>query len=420
MLRLALLSISVPTLFAAAACSDSHSGTTPDAGTDAGTTPIELVQPQPIGYAVVSNDVNFQTSSVTFLDLDGKVTKKDCITSATAAPGATAALSGDVVLPSWPQANNEVVLIDQTAGVLSWLDPTSCAVKRQLDVSTGFISNPHDVIAVATNKSYVTRFNPNAAAGKKPFDGGNDILIIDPSKPAITGRIDMTSYATQLAGTTIYSRPDRAIVADGKLYVTLANLSADSLTTGPARIVIIDVQTDKVTGTIDIPTLNNCTSPVYIADKHLLDISCQGAFADPTTQVSQSGLVTIDVSQSPPAITHTVSATKYNEAVNSYSALARDGALGFVVLAGVSSLKTVDTIITVDTATDAATTLKAASSTFVYGTALVDPVKQHVLVTDATSTAPGVLVYSYTDTGTPTLATTTGVSATLPRILQAR
>jgi hypothetical protein len=362
---------------------------------------------------------------VSLLDSTGNVVKGDCFSSATVAPGVTSALSGDVVLASWAQINNELAVIDRTNGVITWVDPTTCAPLRQLDVSTGFPSNPHDVVSVASNKSYVLRYELNKAPGKKPFDAGDDLLIIDPTKPQITGRIDLSSFAVQVNGTKIQARADRARLIDGKLYVALSNLSADFKTAGHGRVLVIDPQTDKVTDMIDIPTLNNCSNLSYLDDKHVLNVACNGEFdsaAPLSQQTGQSGVVTIDVSKSPAVITHTQPASAFDAPIATYSGIARDGALGFAVLAG-DFATTTDRLLTLDTAAGTPTALKSTTDSFVYGTVLVDPAASHVFLTDATATSPGLLVFTYAATGTPTLTTTINVSPTaklLPRELQWR
>jgi hypothetical protein len=430
MTRLALLSLS---LLSAAACGDARTttGATPDAGTpiDASTTPpppITVVLTPPVGLAVVSNDSSFASSSVSLLDSTGNVVKGDCFSSATKAPGVTSALSGDVVLGSWAQFNNEVAVIDRTNGVITWLDPTSCAPLRQLDVSTGFLANPHDVIAVASNKAYVTRYEINKAPGKKEFDGGDDLLIIDPTKPAITGRIALSSYAVQVNGTTIQARPDRARLIDGKLYVALGDIGPGFSVVSHGRIVVIDVQTDKVLGAVDFPdALNNCTNLSYLDDKHLLDVTCNGqfVFGGPiANQTAESAVVTVDLSQSPPAVSHTQPASAFNAPISAYSGIARDGALGFAVIAG-DGQTTSDQLFTLDTAAGTSAALKTTTDSFVYGNVLVDPAQQHAFLTDATAKAPGLLVFSYGATGAPTLTTTINASPTaklLPRELQWR
>jgi len=193
------------------------------------------------GLAVVNTD--YVTTSIALLDkTTGAVTNGDCINSGTRPPGNTLTLSGDVVLPSQAQAGNLVVTIDRSNSALTWIDPITCTPLRQLDVSTGFYANPHDVIAVSPTKAYVTRFERNAAPSADPadHDEGDDLLIIDPAIPAITGRIDLSSYAVAVPGVAIQARPDRALLIDGTLYVALSSLSGDFQTSGTGRLVAID------------------------------------------------------------------------------------------------------------------------------------------------------------------------------------
>lgn len=394
MIRLALLSISLTALVGAAACGDDSSTFgAPNLGS---------------GFAVVNSD--FAVSSISLLDNNGKLAAGDCFSSSTKVPGATLALSGDVVLPSAAQPGNEIVAIDRGNASLTWLSPETCKPLRQLDVSTGFKANPHDVIGVSSTKAYVLRYELNPTPGAKQFDAGDDILIIDPSKPAITGRIDLAPYAVQGTGPKIQARGDRALVIDGTMYVALSDLSADFQTAGPGRLVMIDTATDKVTGTVDLPDLNNCSGLSFLDDKNTLFVSCQGLFAlaDPS---STSGVFAVDVSASPPKVTHIAAATPFGGLpLGSYSGVARDGALGFAVTSGAFTPPPTDVLWTFDPVAGTATALSTATESFVYGIVLVDAGNQRVYLTDATSTKPQVLEFTYTATGTPKLATGVSVS----------
>src|SRR5690606_16767868 len=166
---------------------------------------------------------------------------------------------------------------------LTWIDPTTCKPLRQLDVSTGFYSNPYDVIAVSPTKAYVTRYERNAAPTPDPadHDEGDDLLIIDPSVPAITGRIALSSYAVTVPNATILARPAGALLIEDKLYVMLASLSSDFLAAGHGRLAVVDTATDQVTDTIDIPDFKNCGSMSYVESTKTLVVGCGGSFADP-------------------------------------------------------------------------------------------------------------------------------------------
>src|SRR6185369_5242395 len=105
--------------------------------------------------------------------------------------------------------------IDRGNAELAFVRPADCQVRAQLSVGTGFKANPRDVVRISATKAYVTRYETNGAPGAFPFDGGNDLLIIDPSAPSVTGRVDLSAYATSAPSAAISARPDRALLAQG-------------------------------------------------------------------------------------------------------------------------------------------------------------------------------------------------------------
>ena len=128
------LVVSLSTISLIGACGDNAALRGPDV--DA---PVDddLVTPG-IGIAVVNS--NFTVTSISLLSRStAQLAVGDCINSGARPPGTTLALSGDVVLPSWPLPNHDFVLIDRRNGTLTWIDPATCAPVRQLDVATGFL-----------------------------------------------------------------------------------------------------------------------------------------------------------------------------------------------------------------------------------------------------------------------------------------
>lgn len=382
-----------------AGCGDDGHASPPDAGSaiDAGATPDGVAASTgPRGLAVINSD--YASTSITLLDpATGAVANDHCIDSGARPPGTTTALSGDVVLPSAPQRDHAIVAIDRSNGVLTWLDPADCAASHQLDVSTGFSANPHDVIAVSATKAYVTRYEKNARPSADPddFDDGDDLLIIDPSIPKVTGRIALSPYAAPLAGKTIQARPDRARLIDGKLYVALNDISGDFQAMSNGRVAVVDPATDTVTGTIDVPELSNCGSLSYVAATHTLVVSCAGDYtqADPSLT---SGLAYIDLAPSPPVETkHQLAAAFGGRALGAYSGIANDGALGFAVTAGVFGGDPKDQLWRFDVATGAATKITDATDSFVFGTVLIDADHEQVFLTDAAADLPRVRIYDY-------------------------
>lgn len=375
------------------ACSDSsHSSDNPP---DNGSVPDDVPTPG-VGLVVVNSD--FVSTSISLLDRsNGRVTKSDCIDSGARPPGVTQALSGDVVVPSWPQPGDPVLLIDRKNAALTWLDPATCAPTHQLDVSTGFAANPHDVIGVSSTKAYVTRYdaNPTPTPDPNDRDDGDDILIIDPSVPAITGRIDLSSSAIPVAGATIKARPDRARLIDGKLFVALNEISSDFSALAHGRVIAIDSATDQVTATIDLPELANCADLSYIEASRTLVVLCTGDFtaADPT---QTSGVAFIDVTASPPVeVRHQMASAFGGRGLAAYSGIANNGALGFAVTPGVFGSTPHDRLWSFNVASGQATPITDAGDSFVYGTVLVDLGHHRLYLTDALADMPRVQIYGY-------------------------
>ena len=101
----------------------------------------------------------------------------------------------------------------------------------------GAKTNPHDLVTVADHKAYVTRYQPNAAA-TSPAQMGNDIAVIDPTTGAFVSRIDVDAYASTVAGATILARPDRALIAGGKIVVSLNEIDASYKTYGDGMVIV--------------------------------------------------------------------------------------------------------------------------------------------------------------------------------------
>jgi len=226
------------------------------AGCGSDSTPQQNALVPTTGLVSVNSD--FATTTVSLIDpVTRALVRDDCVDSGSVSSDQSLTLSGDVVLPSQPQAGHPVVLIDRKHAVLSWVDPQTCKITGQLRVgSSTFAANPHDVVPVADGKIYVTRYARNADAAAQADERGDDLLIVDPrpSPPAVMGRIDLASFA----GEGVEAHPDAGILAGGKVYVSLGNQSADYTVTAAGRVVAIDPETDQVTGMIDLPGLKGC------------------------------------------------------------------------------------------------------------------------------------------------------------------
>lgn len=246
------------------------------------------------GAVVVSSD--YQSSNVSLIDLGGSVLSPSFISSGTKPGVLSAPLSGDVVLPATAADGEDVVLIDRhLTSVLTFVRLADAQVTGQLSVKTGFASNPQDFLPLADGRSYVTRFQPNTKAGKEPFDGGDDVLVIAPDRKTIAGRIELGGA---LAGEPdgYYARPSRLTLAGSRAWVLLQGYSLNFKTSLPSRLVTVDPATDALDQVVVLGSLQGCAGLARSPSGSTLAVACSGDFAggrdpDPLS----SGVALVDV-----------------------------------------------------------------------------------------------------------------------------
>ncbi len=346
-----------------------------------------------VGLAVVCSD--YQSSSVSLLSLEGELVAEGCISSGSRDPALMQALSGDVALPSSPSHGNELVIIDRTLGVLTFVDPSSCAPRAQLDVSTGFLANPHDVVSLSPTKAYVTRagHNLNPTALETDHDEGSDVLVIDPTIPAITGRIDLLPHTPQVDGTFILPRADRAVLAKGKVFLTMNAQDASYAVTAPARLVWIDPETDTVTGTLELPGFANCGALTYARDDETLIVACSGEIDFLTFQTTGSGVVAIDLTAAEPLILASAGPQAFDDRpVSGFALAALSATRVFAVTMGEFGGPG-DALWAMALPGDRGTSVWEASSVFQLSGLYADRDSERVMLTDGSSTTPLVHVF---------------------------
>lgn len=239
------------------------------------------------GLAVLSSD--YQSTNVGLTDISGSLVSPSFLSSASASTALSAPLSGDVVLPLFQQDGGELVVIDRTPAVLTWIDVATARVRAQLDVSSGFAANPRDYLDLGDGRAYVTRFENNPQAGAQSHDGGNDILVIDPRQPAIVGRIDLLPAMSDAPG--FLPRASRMIIARDAVYVLLLGYNADFSEAVSSRL--IRIEDDVIVGSIVLNDFYGCEGLAAHGDR--LAISCSGLLTGgDTTTTAGSGLVIID------------------------------------------------------------------------------------------------------------------------------
>jgi hypothetical protein len=377
---------------------------------DAGETPP--VVPAGTGIAVISSD--YQSISLSLLDPKTlAVTKDDCVNSGTTSPKLTKAFSGDVVLPSQPQGG-KVVLIDRKNNTLTWVDPKTCDVERQINVSTGFNANPHDVVTVG-GRLYVTRYelNKKPTAAADDYDEGSDVLIVDAATGKVEGRIDMTPHTTKAAG-TVLPRPDRAVLVDDRIYVSLNNIgpsfAEDEM--GHGRVVVIDPAQKKVVETLDLGSLKNCGIVDVSLEPAGLIVPCNGNFAvKDNTQIQSSGVAWFPLRASSPAET-TLAGSKFGRPVSFENLASMSHDAAYVVVPGAFGGSPNDEVQAFDlTPSKAPSKFYEGSAGFVLGGLLVDRDKKQLFVAHADAAKPRVHVFDLAQPLSPKAKKEVDVSA---------
>lgn len=249
----------------------------------------------PCGRGVVVVSTDYQSTNVSLLGLDGRVLSPSFISSATTGAQLSSQLSGDVVAPTARATRDEIVLVDRyPASVLTWVRVSDAAVTRQLSVRTGYAANPHDFIAPSDGRAYVPRYEPNLAAGNEPFDAGDDVLIVDPTEPAVIGRIDV-SPAMAGEDEKFFARPSRGVLIGGKAVVLLEGYTLYFDQSAPSRLVLIDPQSDTITQVLVLSGMHGCAGLAPSPDEKSLAVVCSGEFGGGDPDPKSSGVVVIDV-----------------------------------------------------------------------------------------------------------------------------
>jgi len=346
-----------------------------DGGMDGGAAPTYQ------GIAVINSD--YSATSVSLLDRDGNLVKDGCFNSGTGTPGLAMTLSSDVVLPTRLPPGGPVIIVDRGNAALTWLDPVTCAPLRQLAVGTGYLAYPHDVVTLSASKAYVTRYEENAAAtpSAEDFDDGSDLLIIDPAQPKLLGRIDLKPFAP--AG--VQPRADRALFAEGIVFVSLNAISGDFKTYGTGRLVMVDPNTDGVTGVIDLPGVKNCGAMTYLAAEKKLLVACGGDFND-AKQADSSAIVVIDLAPSPPTMTTKIGANTVGTLPFSNLSLAAwNGSTALGLTLGDPTNHPADQLWSLPlTGTQPVKVFESAES-WALGAVLADPEEGRILIADGTT-----------------------------------
>lgn len=270
----------------------------------------QIAAPAPTGLVALNSD--FNTTSLSILSTAGGLLHADCVDSATGSSGGPSkAISGNNTLPSQPQRGGDVVIVDSGNGALTFVDPIQCKITRQISVPGGAETDPLDVVLLADDKAYVTRYTKNLAA-TDPSLAGNDIVVINPATGARTGQIGLDAYASIGSGATVLVRPDRALIANGKVVVSLNEIDASYSAYGEGKVVVIDPATDHVVASVALTGLYDCQGMDYVPASKTLLVACGGSYRA-EDQPLQSGIAVVDLGASPPSLTRSISSVAFDD-----------------------------------------------------------------------------------------------------------
>jgi hypothetical protein len=272
-----------------------------------------------------------------------------------------------------------VPIVDRGNATLTWLDAATCAPVKQMAVGTGYAANPHDYVQLSASKAYVPRYLPNNGATPTPddFDDGNDLLIVDSAQAKILGRIDLLPFTP--AG--VLPRPDRALLIDGKVYLSINAADAKFSTYATGRILVVDPAVDQVVGTIDLPGVKNCGAMTYLPGEKELLVACTGDYSS----VDGSAIVALNMAVSPPVVVAKLTAASAGErAFSNATVAAFDSNTIFAVVMGDFSNVPPDQLWLLAQNGTPATKIFPSMESYSLGSVLVDLERGRVFVADGT------------------------------------
>lgn len=250
----------------------------------------------PRGVAVVSND--FLSSEVALLAPDGSVKSPAFLSSASAvASGLAAPFSGDLGVATARSRPGELVVVDRFGtNVLSFVDTRSAVVRAQLPIGTGFEANPQDYLELSEHEAFVPRLGQNKSPGREPFDEGSDLLIVDPSEPAITGSVEMPRRKGFLPN------PVAVTQLGADVLVTLQHARVDYSGMDDSELVAVTIEAPHVSYRLPLSGFKNCGRAELSPSRAVLAVACTG-FVDRQGAVAEletSGLLLLDATTEPP------------------------------------------------------------------------------------------------------------------------
>lgn len=250
------------------------------------------------GFLVAQSD--YSSSNFSAYAPDGSLLSPSLGSSNVASAGLVQAFSGDTVFPTTKALGKEFVVIDRyPQSVLSYVDLSTAKVRAQLDVSSGFAANPHDYLELDAHRALVSRFDKNRRTGIAPTDTGADLLIVDPTVPAVVGSLALGGSLPKETP-SLTAHPDRLLLVGNRVLVVVSLYGSNYRTSGPAYVVVFDRTSLQRLGAVEIDGVQGC-SGIAVAPSHSeVAVACSGQWGDPTgASPESSAIVGLSVSDHP-------------------------------------------------------------------------------------------------------------------------
>ncbi len=250
------------------------------------------------GFVVVSSD--YQSSHISLLNLGGTWDSSTLIATGSTNPGLSLDFSGDLVMPSAPSLGSRLFVIDRFPNsVLSSISLIDGSIEAQLDVSTGFSANPHDLVVLPDGRLLVTRYDSNLIPDAEPLAHGGDLLVLDARLTRIEQELELSGSLPMLRP-PLLPHPDRALLIGDSVFVVVASYSADYQHSGSSFLVALDAHSLAVSHVVSLEPYQGCAGLSVRADQEELTVVCSGRwYGADNAAIGESGLVGVSLVGTP-------------------------------------------------------------------------------------------------------------------------
>lgn len=246
------------------------------------------------------------SSAIALLDGDGKLMEASYISSGTEVATLSAALAGDIFLPSSP-CDPALLTVGARLGgnYILQVNLSEADVERQIKTQNEpkeavFGSNPQDVLCLRGGRALVSRLGLNLNASRADLDRGDDLAVLDFARGQVVSRIDLRAFEgkVRVEGTdseeTTYASPgnivrvgqDHALVGLSRLTEHLSSSNAEG------AVALVDLNELKV-ALVKLEGFANCGALFAVPGRaNMALVQCAGA---PYGSLENAGLVQLEV-----------------------------------------------------------------------------------------------------------------------------